>query len=84
MTRVGKTLQFVQHDHEAQVQVGAGRIDAELDAERTPELEARAKIVNGFDVFEAVEQELDVRGLRVGGHPSSIIVTPPEPSSSCP
>ncbi len=83
VTRFGKALQLVQHDHEAQVQIGAGRIDAEFDVERTPQLQACAKVIGSFDVVESIEQELDVGKARVS-HPSSNIVTPPEPSSSLP
>ncbi len=56
MAGLGETLQLMQHDHEAEMQIGAGRIDAELDAQRPAQREAAREIGDGFDVLEAVEQ----------------------------
>ena len=53
-----------------------------------PSLQARAKIAARFDVFETVEQILDVGEVRIARRQrhwrNSTIVTPAEPSSSLP
>ena len=55
VTRFRKALKLVQHDHEAEVQIGARRIDSELNVERTAELQTRFELGGRFDVVESVE-----------------------------
>ncbi len=81
MSGLGKTLQLVQHDHEAEMQVGARRIDPQLHAQRTPGFQPFVKVGRRLDVIEAVQQIHGTAGAHVR---SSISVTPVEPSSSLP
>ena len=81
MAGLGKTLQRMQHDHEAQMQVGTRGIDPELNAQRPPQTQPLLEIRDGFDVLESLEQIARAGRLHVR---SSINVTPVEPSSSLP
>ena len=84
--RVDELLQLAQHHRVADVQVGARRIEPELDAQRLPAREARRQLVGGFDVLAAVGERLRRAwaALRWSSSRSSNIVTPDPPSSALP
>ncbi len=62
--------QPAQHDREAEVDVGGGRVDAQLHPQRAPRLELRPQLRLGDDVDRARGQQLhlaiDVHGSFVG------------------
>ncbi len=98
MAVVDEALQQPQHDRVADVQVGRGRVQAEIDAQRAAPFEPRASSASVSTWSQpSVRNSARSRGVRVVdvivvmrdvghavGERSSNTVTPPPPSSALP
>ena len=60
MPEVLEQPQPAKHDREPEVDVGRGRVDAELDPQRPAGLELRPQLVLGDDVDRARGQQLEL------------------------